>query len=187
MSPPNRHIYGTPGTSFLILQVSARGAVIQTKTNHGAGIPTMKLSSLILFAALVAASPASLAIAKCVTPSGDTIFTDHGCPAGSKPRETITYQSRPSTGLRAGERRMLNRIEAREANERAAKQYERERSSRHHVGYSDRKKIRELEMEKRTLSKSLSRGKKTYGQTTVIRSQIHGLNRQIEQLRAPKW
>lgn len=70
---------------------------------------------------------------------------------------------------------------------RDAKRYGRERDARHHVSHGDRLKIRELEMEKSSLSKSLTRGSKSYGQTSAIRSQIRGIDRQIEQLRAPKW
>ena len=83
--------------------------------------------------------------------------------------------------------RSLEQIEAREAEDRAAKRYSRERDARHHVGHSDRLKIRELEMEKRALSKSLNRNGVSYGQASAVRSQIRGIDRQIEQLRAPKW
>jgi hypothetical protein len=82
---------------------------------------------------------------------------------------------------------MLNRIEAREAEQRDAKRYERERKERYRLTFGDRKRIRELENRKRSLSNSLDRGSKTYGETSAIRSQIRGLDRQIEQIRAPKW
>lgn len=146
----------------------------------------MKILNVLLLTTVTVPMPV-LAVQKCVTPSGDTIFTDRGCPGGSQPAGTITYESRPSSGLRPGEQRMLRRIEAKEAEERDAKRYGRERDARHHVSHGDRLKIRELEMEKSSLSKSLTRGSKSYGQTSAIRSQIRGIDRQIEQLRAPKW
>lgn len=146
----------------------------------------MNPSLILLFLAVVAATSAQAAT-KCVTASGDTIFTDRGCPAGSTPAETIEYKTRPSSGLRPGERHMLNRIEDRETEDRAAKRYGRERDARHHVSFSDRQKIRELEIEKGRLSKSITRGSKSYDQTSAIRSQIRGIDRQIEQLRMPKW
>ena len=146
----------------------------------------MKPTYLVILAALVVPQTA-LAIAKCVTPSGDVVFTDLDCPTGSKRAGNIQYKTPRSSGLRQGERDMLNRIEAREAERRADKRYERQRDERHRLTYGDRKRIRELEMEKRALSKSLTRGSKSYGQTSAIRTQIRGIDRQIEQTRAPKW
>ena len=147
----------------------------------------MTRSLVVLIATITILPASSFAIQKCVTPSGDTIFTDLDCPAGSTPAGSITYESRPSSGLRQGEREMLERIEARKAEQRDAKRYSRERDARHNVGYGDRQKIRELEMEKSALNKSLTRGSKSYGETQAIRSQIIGIDRQIEQIRAPKW
>lgn len=143
--------------------------------------------AVLLCVATAIFPPTSFAIQKCVTPSGDTVFTDLECPSGSQPAGTVTYESRPSSGLRPGEREMLERIEAEEAEERDAKRYGRERDARHHVSYGDRLKIRELEMEKRSLNRELTRGKKSYGETAAIRTQIRGIDRQIEQLRLPKW
>lgn len=133
------------------------------------------------------AVPSVHAAIRCVTPSGDVIFTDVQCPLGSRPAGRAVYDPEPATGLRAGERELLERIEARESDERAAKRYSRERDARHHVSYGDRLKIRELEMEKRALNKSLNRGSKSYGEAKTIRSSIRGIDRQIEQLRSPKW
>jgi len=147
----------------------------------------MKFIQWCLFVLLWLAAPAVLAATRCVTPSGDVIFTDVQCPIGSRPADSIVYGPPPASGLRAGEREMLERIEVREANERAAKRHAREREARHHVSYGDRLKIRELEMEKRALNKSLNRGSKSYGEAKTIRSSIRGIDRQIEQLRSPKW
>ena len=141
----------------------------------------------LLFAIAIATPQAAMAITKCVTPSGDVVFTDLDCPTGSTRAGEIQYKSPPSSGLREGERRALDRIDDREAEQRADKRYERQRDERHRVTYSDRKRIRELEMEKGALSKSLTRGSKSYGETSAIRSQIRGIDRQIEQIRAPKW
>ena len=146
----------------------------------------MKFIHLIIVTVL-AAPQVALAINKCVTPGGEFVFTDSDCPIGSSKAGQIQYKAPPSSGLRQGEIDALNRIEAREAERRADKRYERTHDARYHVGYSDQLKIRELEMEKSALNKSLTRGTKSYGQTSAIRSQIIGIGRQIEQLRAPKW
>lgn len=146
----------------------------------------MKPVVLITLTALVLPQ-AVPAITKCVTPGGDMIFTDLDCPSGSRPAGKIEYESPPPSGLRQGEIDMLNQIEAREAERRADKRYERRRDERYRLTYSDEKRIRELEMEKRSLNKSLTSGSKSYGQTSAIRSQIQGIDRQIEQIRAPKW
>lgn len=146
----------------------------------------MRTIHLMILAAL-ATPHAALAITKCVTPSGDVVFTDFDCPTGSSKAGNIQYQSPPSSGLRQGERDMLNRMEARDAERQADKRYERQRDERHRVTYGDRKRIRELKMEKSALSKSLTRGSKSYGETAAIRSQIRGIDRQIEQIHAPKW
>lgn len=147
----------------------------------------MKLLLMSVVALSLVVGSSGFAATRCVTPSGDVVFTDVQCPIGSQPAGTVSYESRPAGGLRPGEREMLERIEARESEARAVKRYARERDARHHVSYGDRLKIRELEMEKRALNKSLSRGGKSYGEAKAIRSAIYGIDRQIEQLRAPKW
>ncbi len=147
----------------------------------------MKHLTPVLAAAFLVLPASSFAIDKCVTQSGDTIFTDHGCPSGTTPAGTMNYDYAAPSGLRPGERRMLDSIEAREDREREEKRYARERDARNYVGYSDRKEIKRLEMRKRQLSDSLSRGSKSYGQASAIRSEIRGIDRQIEQIRSPSW
>ncbi|HPE79636.1 MAG: hypothetical protein H6961_01355 [Chromatiaceae bacterium] len=90
-------------------------------------------------------------------------------------------------GLRDGEREMLNRMNAKEDDNKAYKRYRYERDNANHIGYGDRKRIKDLEYRKRGLNVSLSKGKRTYGETAAIREQIRGIDRQIEQLSAPKY
>ena len=151
----------------------------------------MKMKSVIVLAVLGIAPPSALAISKCVTPSGDMIFTNTGCPSGSRSAGEMDYETSAtgggSDGLREGERAALERIREKEANDSAAKRSSRDRDARYQLSYSDQLKIRELEMDKRSLTQSLSWGKKSWAEASAIREEIRGINRQIEQLSAPKW
>lgn len=89
-------------------------------------------------------------------------------------------------GLRPGEREMLDRAYSRDADRSDYKRYRYERDNANHVGHSDRLRIRELEMEKGQLNSQLKRAK-SYGERRAIESQIIGLDRQIEQISAPRY
>lgn len=89
-------------------------------------------------------------------------------------------------GLREGEREMLDRIRDKDAARQDYKQYRYERDNANHIGYSDRKRIRELEMKKSELNGQLRRAK-TPSERWGIESQIIGLDRQIEQISAPRY
>lgn len=89
-------------------------------------------------------------------------------------------------GLRPGERAMLDRIRQRESAERYQKQDSRDFDRRHTLTFSDRKRIRELEMEKRQLNDQLRRGG-SWSQNLSLERQIHDIDRQIEQIRSPKY
>lgn len=89
-------------------------------------------------------------------------------------------------GLRPGEREMLDRAYSRDADRSDYKRYRYARDNANHIGYSDRKRIRELEMDKSELNRQL-RNANSYGQRRAIESQIIGIDRQIEQISAPKY
>lgn len=117
---------------------------------------------------------------------GHVTFSQVPCGPGGTPAD-FTPLSSGGSGLRPGERALLNNVRSREAEERAYKRHRYEQDARHHVDYGDRLKIRELEMEKGALTKSLSRGSKSFGERRAIEARIIGIDRQIEQIRAPKW
>lgn len=142
---------------------------------------------IAIIAALAMATPPVMAITKCVTPSGDIIYNDTGCPAGSSRVEGVDYGTTSSSGLRPAERAMLDRIRDKEAADRDARDRDRERDARHHISYGDRKRLRSLEMRKGSLMDSLRRGNKSWKETMAIREEIRGINRQIEQIRSPRW
>ncbi len=147
----------------------------------------MMKKCILLFSVFILTPSMSMAITKCISADGETIFTDSECPRGSNAVSAINYKPVEASGLRPGEKRALGDVEAKEAERRDAKRYERERDARYHISHEDRAKIRKLEIEKNRLSDSLNRGSKSYGETSAIRTQIRGIDRQIEQLRAPKW
>lgn len=89
-------------------------------------------------------------------------------------------------GLRPGEREMLDRANERDADQRDYKRYRYERDNANHVGYADRNKIKNLEYRKRQLNDQL-RNARTPSERYTIETQIIGLDRQIEQINAPKW
>lgn len=89
-------------------------------------------------------------------------------------------------GLRDGEREMLDRANARDAEQRDYKRYRYERDNANHVGYSDRNKIKNLEYRKRQLNDQL-RSAGTPSERYSIETQIIGIDRQIEQINAPRW
>lgn len=89
-------------------------------------------------------------------------------------------------GLRDGEREMLDRANARDAEQRDYKRYRYERDNANHVGYGDRNKIKNLEYRKRQLNDQLRKASSP-SERYAIDSQIIGIDRQIEQINAPKW
>lgn len=137
---------------------------------------------------IIAASPAH-ALNKCVDADGNVTFTDSAC-AGGKHGQYYTpppdaYSS--SSTLRPGEQRMLDRIREKEGKDLDRKYESRDFERRHRLTFGDRKRIRELEMKKGQLSRTLERGNKTWSQNMAIERQIHDIDQQIEQIRSPKY
>lgn len=99
---------------------------------------------------------------------------------------TLSATATAYDGLREGEREMLDRIRSKDASRQDYRQYRYERDNANHTGYSDRKRIRELEMRKRELHGDLKRAKSP-SERWGIESQIIGIDRQIEQISAPRY
>jgi len=131
----------------------------------------------------------ALSMQKCVDDEGNITFTDGACPSGAagKAYQPSNATMSSGSGLRPGERALLNDVRAKDAEDRYYKRKEYQHDRRHTLTFGDRKRIRELEMEKRSLSKSLTRGSKSWSQNISIRDQIRGIDRQIEQIRSPKY
>ena len=92
-----------------------------------------------------------------------------------------------SSGLREGELRMLREIEEKEAEQRRAKQYARERDARHYIGYAERNRLRELRMERDSLMKQIDRGHLSYGEASAYRERIRTIDLEMSRIQAPKW
>jgi len=145
------------------------------------------MKTLFVTLTLVSLSFTAQAMTKCVDADGRVVYkSGNACPPGYS-SGAIQSDTFSSSGLRDGERRMLDRIEAREAEEQYYKREARRFERRHTLTFGDRKRIRELEMEKGQLSKSLTKGSKSWSQNMGIREQIRGIDRQIEQIRSPKY
>ncbi len=147
----------------------------------------MKTTPMIIIALAIASTPAQ-AIDKCTMPDGSVMFSDLGCPTDSKTAAEYTLKDNLSTGgsgLRPGEKYMLEGIKADEEYDRAARTYSRQKSSRHYINYGDRNKLRTLERKRDRLSKNLS--SRSYSDAIIRREQIRGINRQIDQIKRPKW
>lgn len=90
-------------------------------------------------------------------------------------------------GLRDGEKAMLDRIYAKEAYQRDRKSAAREQSKRHTLSYGEQQQIKRLEQKRHSLSMDRQRGGKSWDENMALSDEIRGIDRQIEQIRAPKW
>lgn len=133
-------------------------------------------------AALAAASLALPAIGgpiyRCDV-NGATVFSDRPCAADAEVVEIDTSPTGMGGHLRAGEWYMLRDAAERDLRQQHQKDAATNRWNRHHVGYSDQLKIKNLER-KRDAVIERDGGVGDW-------AAIDGYNRQIEQLRAPKW
>lgn len=131
----------------------------------------------------------ALSMQKCVDDQGNITFTDDVCPPGTKGKfyqpsnETLSIGS----GLRPGERALLRDVQAKQARELQRRNDAWEHEKRHRLTYSDRKRLRELEMKKGNLSWSLNHGSKSWSEKLAIQRQIQGIDRQIEKIQSPKY
>lgn len=139
--------------------------------------------------AAMAAAGVSLAdgLTKCVAPDGSVTYSNRGC-EGNARVEPIEMEFSPSSGgLRPGEQRMLDRIESREAAQYDRKQFAREQERRNYIGYSDRQRLKELQSERRELTRKAQTRGISYSQAGVYREQIRAIDAEISRLQAPKW
>lgn len=137
--------------------------------------------SCALCAALLAAPSVGLSFYRCEVDGVTTFSSSPACGANGQ-RVTVEEQ-RGASGLRPGEIRMLNRIRQEELDADNRRTLSRERDARRHVGYADRLRIRELEMEKRRLQGSLDDGA-SVGKSWSVKTQIEGIDREIRAIRS---
>jgi hypothetical protein len=144
----------------------------------------MNRKILIALAFATLASP-TYAMQKCTNAKGHVTFTDaEHCPPGTRgdyyqPPEVTTAHG---GGLRPGERQLLEQARQQDARDYQAKRQAWQRDEQNRLSFSDRKRLRELQMERRQLSKSLQRGSKSWAEKMAISSQIRDIDRQIEKL-----
>ena len=117
---------------------------------------------------------------------GHVTFSQTSCP-GADTTERVEVDIDPvgTSGLREGERAMLDGVRAREAEDRAYKRSQYDRDVRYHLQPSERRKIKSLERERRALNDRL--GGASVGDGIAIRSQIRAIDNEIARIRAPKW
>lgn len=145
--------------------------------------------ALILALACAALGPAQAAqLMKCVAPDGSVTFTDRGCP-NSANKEAVDVDIAPigADGLRPGERRMLDRVEAREAEERFRKEEARDLERRHYNSYSERQRLKQLRSKRDDLARKADRPGLSYSQSRVIREEIRAIDAEMSRVQAPKW
>lgn len=143
---------------------------------------------ILLAVAAVALPLTTQAMNKCVDAKGQVTFSDEPCPSGATgtqytpPEITTTVGG----GLREGEVQLYNQARQKDAQATNRKSLVWEEERRHRLSFDDRKRLRELDMRKRALTKSLSRGSKSWAEKMAISSEIKGIDREIEQIRSPK-
>ena len=115
---------------------------------------------------------------KCETANG-IVYQEHPCSAGggSLPIDLGGY-SQGGGGLREGERQLLNEFKYKNQEMKRAQH----RSSKQHLGYSDRLRLRELRMRRGELDEKLNKRGLSAGGGIAIREQIRSIDREIEQI-----
>jgi hypothetical protein len=147
----------------------------------------MKTSTALIAIAALTIANSVLAgnIYRCEV-DGHTTFSQTPCP-GADTTERVEVDIAPigTSGLREGERRMLEGAEARDsaALERRNSAYDRD--ARYNLQPSERRKIQSLERERRALNDRL--GSASVGDGIAIQAQIRAIDNEISRLRAPKW
>jgi hypothetical protein len=141
--------------------------------------------TLIAAIAITALSTSALAGSyyKC-TVNGKTVYSQTKCSSDASRQYVPDSGTR---GLRQGELDMLERIERQEAYQQDRKAAAREHSRRHTLSYGDQQRIKRLEMKRHSLSMERQRGGKSWDENLSLSDEIRGIDRQIEQIRAPKW
>lgn len=140
---------------------------------------TVTLAALLAAGALPAAD-----IYRCEV-DGHVTFSQTPCGGGAQ-RIEVDISPTGVDGLRPGERAMLDDVNARDEQDLGYKRYKADQYQRHHVGFSDRQRIKKLENDRRRLQESLDSGA-SVGKSWSVKTEIDGINRQIEQIRSPKW
>lgn len=146
------------------------------------------IKSIVIGAVLAGFAAPAVAMLKCVDSAGNTTYTDaSSCSAGSRPKVISDVNASSGSGLSLGERRMLEQINANEARQQYQRQRDWNYERRHTLTFEDRNRIRELEMQKSDLRQQLRRNNGSWSQNLSTDDQIHAIDRQIQQIRAPKY
>ena len=149
----------------------------------------MKAQATILALALISTAHAG-GIHKCVDQNGHIEYRATPCVGEleyARGSQTATF-SGYNPGIRQGEVAELARIRSRERYDRVEKSIARDLDRRKHVGYADRKRLRELEMKERRVADDIKKlGEWEWGKAYAGSRQIDAISRERSQINDPRY